>query len=385
MRTRRTTDPGDDRGGARAGRQSRWRARLTGYAIPRARILLGLKTGLAVSLAWVAAQHMPGVLDEYPYYAPLGAITAMYPTIFGSLRGGLQTLTGLALGLVLAAGVLAIGDPNLLTIGAAVSIGVLLSGMRRLGAGASYVPIAALFALIIGSDEPWAYSVSFLVQMAVGVGIGLVVNAVVIPPLDFRTACLELNQLQDAVIDYLHDLADGLEKPGTIGRWNRDRRSQDLSRLTAQVREAVEESADSARANPRVALRRGASNTDPGYRRLQELESVVFHLRDLTEVLDDIYDPRTGQWLIPKTITDQLAEILRRTAESVHIWADDQDTTEQTGAVRTALGRLYDALESLSRADQRLVITAIEDLERLVDVLDPPPSPTGSTSTPDRH
>ena len=82
-----------------------------------ARILLALKTSLAVALSWVVAQRMPGVIDDYPYYAPLGAISAMYPTVLGSVRAGLQTVAGIALGILLAAGVLLVGEPNLVTVG----------------------------------------------------------------------------------------------------------------------------------------------------------------------------------------------------------------------------------------------------------------------------
>ena len=118
-----------------------------------ARILLALKTSLAVALSWVVAQRMPGVIDDYPYYAPLGAISAMYPTVLGSVRAGLQTVAGIALGIMLAAGVLLVGDPNLVTVSVAVGVGVLLAGIRRLGAGAEYVPVGALFVLIVGGQD----------------------------------------------------------------------------------------------------------------------------------------------------------------------------------------------------------------------------------------
>ena len=123
-----------------------------------ARILLALKTSLAVALSWVVAQRMPGVIDDYPYYAPLGAISAMYPTVLGSVRAGLQTVAGIALGIMLAAGVLLVGDPNLVTVSVAVGVGVLLAGIRRLGAGAEYVPVGALFVLIVGGQDAEGFS-----------------------------------------------------------------------------------------------------------------------------------------------------------------------------------------------------------------------------------
>ena len=380
----RRTVGSDDQGRVRAGRSGRGRVRAAARAIPGARILLALKTALAAATAWVVAQYMPGVIDDYPYYAPLGALSAMYPTILGSVRTGLQTVAGLALGLGLAAGVLFLGDPNLLTISLAVGIGALLSGVRRLGAGAEYVPMAALFALIIGGHDGGAYSLGFLVQMAVGVGIGLVVNVVVFPPLDFRTARLQLDRLQAVVVDYLEDIAGELSDPGTTSERDWVRRSQQLSKLTVEVREAVEKSAASTRGNPRVLLTVPERRTDPGYAALKKLEPVVFHLRDLTDVLREICDPPTGQWTVPDPITTLFAEAVQAGAACVQAWSSDEDPTEQAETVRALLKRLYDGLGALAQVDQRLVNAVAEDLERLVNILDPP-SPAENTPATGRH
>lgn len=358
--------------------------RAAAYAIPGARILLALKTSLAVALAWIAAQHMPGVISDYPYYAPLGALSTMYPTLLGSVRTGLQTLTGVALGLALAAGVLLVGNPTLFSLSLAVGVGVLLSGVRRLGAGAEYVPMAALFALIIGGHDPQSYSTGYLVQMAVGVGIGLVVNVTIFPPLDFRTARLQVDRLQSVVVGYLEDIAGELTEPGTTSERNWARRSRQLSKLTVEVWEAVEESAASARVNPRVILIGSRRDKDLGYESLEKLESTVFHLRDLTSVLREIHDLSTGRWTVPEPITTQLAEAARTSATCVRAWSNGEDTTGPAETVRTLLGRLYDDLGTLSWANQRRLITAIEDLERLVNVL-APLSPTGTTLTASRH
>ncbi|MET4001796.1 uncharacterized membrane protein YgaE (UPF0421/DUF939 family) [Arthrobacter sp. UYCu511] len=86
------------------------------------RLLLAAKTSLAVGVAWILARYMPGVADKYPYYAPLGALVSMYPTLMGSVRAGLQTLAGLFIGIALAAGVLLAGTPNILSISLAVGL-----------------------------------------------------------------------------------------------------------------------------------------------------------------------------------------------------------------------------------------------------------------------
>lgn len=344
------------------------------------RVLLAVKAALAVSLSWVVAQRMPGVIDQYPYYAPLGAICAMYPTVMGSVRTGLQTLAGLALGILLAAGVLLVGDPNLLTIGVAVGLGVLLSGIRRLGAGADYVPAGAVFVLIIGGQDAENYSMGYLVQMAVGVGIGLLVNVTVLPPLDFRSARLQLNRLQGAVVDYLEDVAGELESPGASGGRDWEQRNHDLVRLTGEVREAVDESALTARGNPRAVLRRRRRGLDPGYRPLNVLDRLVFHVRGFTDVLRALHDPDRRDWRISEEVADRLAEAVRAAASCVRAWSDGEDPGEGAAAVRSRLDRLFDGPVDPTDQEGRLVLAAAQDLRRLVDVLAPPTAPeAGST------
>lgn len=134
-------------------------ARALHDAVRPARLLLVAKTALAVALvAWLIAPHMPGVTQEYPYYAPLGALVSMYPTLMGSARSSLQTLLGLATGIGLATVVVLTVGPNWWTIPLVVAVGVLLSGTGWFGVGREYVPMAALFVLIIGGQNADDYS-----------------------------------------------------------------------------------------------------------------------------------------------------------------------------------------------------------------------------------
>lgn len=350
------------------------------HTIRGARILLALKTSLAVALSWVVAQRMPGVIDDYPFYAPLGAISAMYPTVLGSVRAGLQTVAGLALGILLAAGVLLVGEPNLVTIAVAVGLGVLLAGIRRLGAGAEYVPVAAVFVLILGGQDAEGYSAGFLVQMSVGVVIGLLVNVTVFPPLDFRTARLQLDRLQGVVVDYLEDVAAELAEPGSTTGRDWQQRNHALVRITGEVREAVDESARSTRGNPRVVLRRRSRRTDPGYGSLVKLENVVFHLRGFTDALRELYDHEGHEWAVPDALRDRLAEAVQSAADAVQAWSDGEDPEEAAERVRSLVSRLggdpMDPAEPLGR----LAITAGHDLARLVAVLDPPSAPPVGSS-----
>ena len=156
-------------------------ARTLREAVRPARLLLVAKTALAVGLAWTIAPHMPGVTDEYPYYAPLGALVSMYPTLMGSMRSSLQTLFGLATGIGLAALIVLTVGPTWWTIPLVVGLGVLVSGTSWFGVGKEYDTMAALFVLIIGGQNSDDYSLGYLAQMGVGIVIGLVVNLLFAP------------------------------------------------------------------------------------------------------------------------------------------------------------------------------------------------------------
>lgn len=115
------------------------------HAARPARLLLAAKTAAAVAIAWSIAPLVPGSADDYPYYAPLGALISMYPTLMGSLRSSVQTLLGLAVGIGLAVVIVLTIGPSVWTIGLAVGLGVLLSGTGWFGSGSEYLPIAAMF------------------------------------------------------------------------------------------------------------------------------------------------------------------------------------------------------------------------------------------------
>lgn len=125
-----------------------WRTRL-----PRA-----LKAALAATLAWLVVQPLGGPADQYAYYAPLGAVIAISVTVVDSASAAVQGVVAILLGAALA--VLAVelvpGTPA--GLAAVVLLGTVVAGWWRLGDMGSWVPIAALFVLTIGSSGLVDYS-----------------------------------------------------------------------------------------------------------------------------------------------------------------------------------------------------------------------------------
>jgi uncharacterized membrane protein YgaE (UPF0421/DUF939 family) len=248
------------------------------------RLLHAGKAAAAAALAWVLARHVPGVASDYPYYAPLGAVVAMQTTVFAGLRSGVQTLVGIALGIAVAAFTMWVGEPGVLAVALAVGVGVLVGGFRILGEGSSWVSTAALFVLLVGGAHAEGYSLGYLVQMAVGVVVGLLVNFLVFPPLRFWDAERRIDQVNGVLAEHLDGLADVLEHGDRDERaW--DRAQDRLDRAIADVRSRVSIAQESRRINPRGALRGSRARLQRDGARFRALERVAWYATDLTELV----------------------------------------------------------------------------------------------------
>src|SRR5690625_37272 len=61
------------------------------------RMALAIRAAVAAAVAWVVVSVLPGELaDDYPYYAPFGAVIATTFTLAGSVRESLQSVGAIA-------------------------------------------------------------------------------------------------------------------------------------------------------------------------------------------------------------------------------------------------------------------------------------------------
>jgi hypothetical protein len=317
----------------------RWKAWITD-----ARLLLAGKTSLAVGIAWLLAPLVPGVADEYPYYAPLGALISMSPTLMSSAKMGLQTLASLAIGIVLAGAVILLWEPNVVTIALVVGIGALIAGSRWLKAGGEYVPVAALFVLIVGGPNADAYSIGYIVQMTVGILVGLLVNALIFPPLRVTAAVLRLEELRGMLSRHLDEMAEALTENWPPEHEDWATRSDTLRATADSVRVAMGEADESRKGNPRARLHKRDLNQD--YSDLYDLESITFHVRDLTDVIAGSIWDRSFDAELPEPLREPLADTLRAIGGVLVSRNAGEDVT---GAVATAESALQTTLERLDR------------------------------------
>ncbi|MDK1359177.1 aromatic acid exporter family protein [Arthrobacter sp. zg-Y1219] len=317
------------------------------------RIQLAVKAALAVGIAWTLAPLVPGVAAQYPYYAPLGALVSMYPTVFGSAKAGFQTLVGLVVGMALALIALLFGGPSVWTIALIVGVGVLLAGIPKLGAGREYLPMAALFVLVMGGDDPDGYSTGYAVQMLVGVAVGLTVNAAIFPPLHLSGAVNGLKSLRLSLARQLKEMGAAISEtwPPEHEAWSN--RRTELIAFSKEVRESVQLAETSHRGNPR--RRRHGRDLSADYEALRAMERVTLYVEDMTEVLATAIWTSPEDMPVPAELAEPLSEAMTACGEAVETW--DADSEEHTQA-RDAVRRLQIEMNTAASPDSPVDVTA---------------------------
>ncbi|MFK3677188.1 aromatic acid exporter family protein [Microbacterium sp. NPDC090218] len=352
-------------------------ARAVHDAVRPARLLLVAKTALAVGLAWMIAPHMPGVTDDYPYYAPLGALVSMYPTLMGSAKSSLQTLLGLATGIGLATVVVLTVGPTWWTIPLVVGVGVLLSGTGWFGVGREYVPMAALFVLIIGGQNADDYSLGYLTQTAVGVIIGLVVNLVIAPAPLTLAAAGRVADFREQLAAHLHDIGSAVSEswPPEHEQWADDAAS--LADTSSELRAALTEAEESRRGNPRAKGHR--PRLQQSHNELTALDRIAHLIRDISdEIADTIWDRPAGLALDP-ALPEPLSAACHAVAEVIargDVTSSDDHRLrgEAARAIRLLLETVDDRTIDVRRSMGPGVLTAMH-LRRIL-ILSGAPSKT---------
>ncbi|XTR52500.1 FUSC family protein [Pseudarthrobacter sp. So.54] len=332
------------------------------------RLQLAIKAGLAAGIAFAIAPLMPGSAAAYPYYAPLGALVAMYENVAGSMRQGVQALGGLAIGIGLAFVLFVLGSPSPLTVGIVMAFGVVLACLPKIGAGRDWIPTAALLVLLVGGHNPDQFSFGYLLQMGAGVTVGIAVNLVVFPPLHFRAAELSIAELRLALAQQLRDMAKALKESWPPEHENWSSRSDGLAASARTVRLAVEKADASRRANPRRLLH--PRDIEQDYRNLRDLEQITFHVQDVTQVLSDVIWAKDTPFVIPEDYAEPLANAMTMVGDVLRA-AEEEEPQRQAELVEVADAAVKDfiarvAAEDLSEGAPSAVESVLLTLHRML-------------------
>jgi uncharacterized membrane protein YgaE (UPF0421/DUF939 family) len=317
----------------------------------------GVRAALAAALAWQVAVLLPSPLSDYAYYAPLGAVIAVHPTVADSAAAAWRTVVAILLGFGLAVAVheLTTPLPGALTIALIVALAVGIEQWPVLKEHASWVSFAAVLMLTVGAANPGRYAVSYAGLTLLGAAIGVLVTTLLFPPLQLTAAVRRIRTTRAALTQHLQDIASGLRRGEvpTPGEWVR--RGQDLETALDRMRaaEAVVERA--RRANPRA--RRWGGSAASIREQSRALDRVAVLVDDLTMLVVEFQPHRRGLDRIEGGTGWVLADALDSLARVVctpYPAADEDGNDRRESAIdaaETALQRLTTLLRTSDVAD----------------------------------
>lgn len=304
------------------------------------RIPLSLKAATAAGAAWLLVQPFGGLVDHYTYYAPFGAVVAVSSTVARSLRSTAQAAGAIAMGGATALAVRELPLPEVVALALVVATGTGLAGWHRLGAMGSWVPVSALFILILGDRDPSRYVLAYLGLTTLGGLVGIAVNLAV-PALPLTPTRLALRRLRSELARQLSDVADGLRQPDppTLEEWMRRRRV--LRPHIDRMRALVAETAEASRVNWR------AGHWRPEAERQHALAVALEDLTSLTNLVVNLVVERERAEQAEVALGPSLRPL---TAAALAETARLLETVGEPAQVQEALARTSAAVEELKQA-----------------------------------
>jgi uncharacterized membrane protein YgaE (UPF0421/DUF939 family) len=167
-------------------------------------VLQMLKTIAAAVGAWYAALLL--VPGEKPIFAVMAAIIVVQPSVNQSIARALERSIGTILGVVVAlAASMAFGAPAWLVI-LAISVAIVLGwAFKFTPATSNQIAISAMLVIVIGAATP-EYALHRIIETLVGVIVGLIINAAIVPPVALNPALNATAKLTDHIASVLEDM-----------------------------------------------------------------------------------------------------------------------------------------------------------------------------------
>ncbi|MGH3496258.1 MAG: FUSC family protein [Nocardioidaceae bacterium] len=302
-------------------------------------VLQLLKTALAAVTAWVLARSVFGL--SQPFLAPWAALLVVHATVFRSFSRGARQVAATFAAVLLAATVGEILGLDTWAVAVLLVVGLALGAVPWLGAETTTIASTAVVVLTTGYADVLLYS--RLIDTAIGVVVGLVVNFLVWPPLRRRTTIIAMDRIDDDIGELLVDM--GLTLSGgcdddDIAEWIERTRDLDgdLDHAWSLVRQATE----SARLNPR---RPAHELRDPQqwHQLLRRMEQTIAEIRSMARTLD-AHVARRNTWT--SSFAAPWTTLLTDTGKAI-VDADPE-------ALRAVHDRLRRLVEKVSALDEHL-------------------------------
>jgi uncharacterized membrane protein YgaE (UPF0421/DUF939 family) len=252
-----------------------------------------VKTGLAAVLAWVLATEVFELSQSF--LAPWAALLVVHATVYRTFSRGLRQVGAAVAGVLLAWAVGNVFGLDTLSVALVIAFGLAIGALPWFGEEAITVAATAMVVLTTGFSSDDSMLLDRLGDTAIGIVVGLLVNAAVWPPLRRRTAITAMNHIDDDIGELLADmgarLVDGCEDED-VAEWVDRTRSLDgdLDHVWSLVRQAQE----SSRMNPRRSAR-GLRDPRQWRALLRRMEQAVAETRSMARTLG-YHSAGRAQW-----------------------------------------------------------------------------------------
>jgi uncharacterized membrane protein YccC len=325
-----------------------------------------VKTVVAAVIAWFLVAdvlHLP-----QSFLAPWSALLVVHATVYRTFSKGTQQVAATVVAVLLAALVGQLMGLTTVAVAVLLVVALVLGAVPWLGSEATTIATTGLVVLTTGFESD-TMLISRLLDTAIGVGVGLLVNVLVWPPLRRRTAAEAMDRIDDGVGALLVDMAGGLGdgcQDEDVDAWIERTRGLDgeLDQAWALVRQAQE----SARMNPRRSAR-PMKNPEEWHGLLRRMEQSVAETRSLARTLggqqahretwgEAFADPWiTMLWDTGRAAADADADAFRDVRHRLEALTEEMRATERSpewpiyGALIINLRNIIDAMDVVAEAN----------------------------------
>lgn len=321
------------------------------------------KSAIAIAASWILTVFILGT--PLPIFAAIAALLVVQPSVNQSFAKGIERSIGVIIGVVVATLVgFVLGSASWVVL-VAIALALAIGWALKITAGTSnQVAISAMLVLALGATSP-TYSIDRIIETFIGAAMGIVVNALIVPPVLVKPARDKLRLLGSEIAGSLVRLADALESRPTPGEL------QSLmieARLLRPMRDAAEtaitDGLESLTLNPRRSRHRDDLMA------MQELlegrlNPIVTQVVGMSRAYIDRYDDT----LCDEPAAIAIAEELRRAAHDVRLAVHiaDVEPEPMTSAIPALTAPLD--LSSPKSGHWILIGSLMEDLRRIRDEL----------------
>lgn len=255
-----------------------------------------IKCVIAATAAWWISVYL--LETQMPFLAPWTALLTVHATVYRSLSHGVQTSIASTLGVGLS---FLIGNylgVSLWTYALALLVGMIAARIYWIRDEGVAIATTAVFLLSSGFEDQEPLLLDRLIEVGLGVAVGIIVNLLIIPPLRDGQAARYVDSVNRRMGGVLVDMADEFAESWDTERaeaWIEETSS--MERDTESAWEFVRFARESRRANPRTYLRRhgvrlrtppaGVGREDRHAEALSRVDEGLSHLRNLARTLHE--------------------------------------------------------------------------------------------------